>query len=80
MNIQEMRAKSVADLKTELVELQKEQFNLRIQITSGQGNNTARTTVVRKDIARIKTLINEKISDIGDNLVVDNATQEEGAK
>ena len=80
MNIQEMRAKSVADLKTELVELQKEQFNLRIQITSGQGNNTARTTVVRKDIARIKTLINEKISDIGDNLVVDNATEEEGAK
>jgi large subunit ribosomal protein L29 len=60
MNVSEMRAKSVAELKTELVELQKEQFNLRLQVASGQNKNTARVNSVRKDVARIKTLINEK--------------------
>lgn len=60
IKVSEIRSKSVVDLKAELLELQKEQFNLRIQVTSGQNNNTARLNTVRKDIAKMKTLINEK--------------------
>lgn len=54
-----MRGKMLPDLKDELIGLQKEQFNLRIQVTSGQSTNTARMRTVRRDIARIKTLIKE---------------------
>ena len=45
---------------TQLTELQKEQFNLRFQAAGGQLENTARVQVVRRDIARIKTLMNDR--------------------
>ncbi len=59
---------SVADLKTktadqlseQLVELKKEQFNLRFQRASGQLENTARVRQVRREIATIKTILGER--------------------
>ncbi len=59
MKIADVRAKDAAALKGELMNLRKEQFNLRIQRTSGQLQNTARVRAVRKDIARIKTVLAE---------------------
>lgn len=57
--VADFRSKSVAQLKQQLLELRKEQFNLRFQAAGGQLENTARVRVVRRDIARIKTLLNE---------------------
>jgi len=51
----EIRAMSDEELKSKLMELKKEQFNLRFQKASGQLENTARIRQVRRDIARIKT-------------------------
>jgi large subunit ribosomal protein L29 len=51
----EVRAMSDEELKNRLLELKKEQFNLRFQKASGQLENTARIRQVRRDIARIKT-------------------------
>jgi len=60
-----MKAETVRDLSPDqlgdrLLELKKEQFNLRFQRASGQLENTARVKVVRRDIARIKTILGEK--------------------
>ena len=55
----ELRAKSVKDLNKSLLELRQEQFNLRMQRSSGQLSNPARFKAVQKDIARIKTVITE---------------------
>ncbi len=60
MNAQELRAKSVDDLKGELLARLREQFNLRMQKGSGQLSRPDRVRAVRREIARIKTLINEK--------------------
>lgn len=54
----ELKTKSPAELEAMLLGLRKEQFNLRFQRATGQLANTARVTVVRKDIARISTLLN----------------------
>ena len=51
----EVRAMSDEELKSKLLDLKKEQFNLRFQKASGQLENTARIRQVRRDIARIKT-------------------------
>ena len=48
-----------AELETELLELRKEQFNLRMQNSTGQMNNTSRFKVIRREIARIKTQMND---------------------
>ena len=48
--------KTPDQLKSDLVQLQKEQFNLRFQRATGQLENTARVRAVRRDIARIKTM------------------------
>ena len=48
-----------AELATELLELRKEQFNLRMQNSTGQMTNTSRFKVVRREIARIKTQMND---------------------
>ena len=48
-----------AELATELVELRKEQFNLRMQNSTGQMTNTSRFKVIRREIARIKTQMND---------------------
>ena len=49
-----------AELNAELLELRKEQFNLRFQKANGQLENTARARVVRREIARIKTILTER--------------------
>ena len=56
----EMRGKTESELKDELVELRKEQFNLRMQRAIGQLGNPARFKEIRKEIARIKTVLGEK--------------------
>jgi large subunit ribosomal protein L29 len=58
--IGEFRDKSVDQLGDELVRLKKEQFNLRFQRASGQLENTARFRVVRHDIARIMTMLQQR--------------------
>ncbi|MEE9446366.1 MAG: 50S ribosomal protein L29 [Arenicellales bacterium] len=59
MNASELRTKSSDDLQKSLVELRQEQFNLRMQRSSGQLANPARFKAVQKDIARIKTVMTE---------------------
>jgi len=56
----DLKAMSTDQLQDELIKLKKEQFNLRFQKATGQLENTARVTEVRKDIARIKTLQRSK--------------------
>jgi len=56
----DVRAKSTEELNDQLLQLKKEQFNLRFQRASGQLENTARVQVVRRDIARIKTILGER--------------------
>jgi large subunit ribosomal protein L29 len=60
MKAADVRAKSVDELKSELTELRKEQFNLRFQRASGQLENTSRVRAVRRDIARIMTVLGER--------------------
>ena len=59
---EELRAKTSDELKTKLVELKKEQFNLRFQVASGQVENPSRARIVRREIARIKTILNHQAS------------------
>ncbi|MBP2311066.1 50S ribosomal protein L29 [Azospirillum soli] len=56
----DVRSKSTDELNDQLLQLKKEQFNLRFQRASGQLENTARVQVVRRDIARIKTILGER--------------------
>ena len=60
MKAADVRAKTSDELKTDLVGLKKEQFNLRFQRASGQLENTTRVRVIRRDIARIRTILNER--------------------
>lgn len=60
MKASELREKSVEDLNKQLIELLKEQFNLRMQKSTGQLSQTHLTGQVRRDIARVKTLLTEK--------------------
>ena len=55
MNASDLRAETVDQLSDRLLQLKKEQFNLRFQRATGQLEGTARMSVVRRDIARIKT-------------------------
>ena len=57
MKAEELRGKTPDELKQQLLELKKEAFNLRFQQASGQLENTARRRQVRRDIARIKTVV-----------------------
>ncbi|MEE1569136.1 MAG: 50S ribosomal protein L29 [Alphaproteobacteria bacterium] len=57
--VADFRAMSADELGTKLVELKKESFNLRFQAASGQLENTSRVDMVRRDIARIKTVLGE---------------------
>ena len=59
MKVEELRKKNSSELQNELQELLKEQFKLRMQKSSGQMSNTARFKSLRRDIARIKTVMNE---------------------
>ena len=60
MKAEDVRAKSDDELKEQLLNLRKESFNLRFQAGSGQLKNTSRVREVRRDIGRIKTILNER--------------------
>jgi large subunit ribosomal protein L29 len=60
MKTAELRAKTKDELEQELIGLRKEQFNFRFQKSTGQMENTGRVSLVRRDIARIKTVLNEQ--------------------
>ena len=60
MKVAEARGMDVEKLDDEVMKLKKEQFNLRFQRATGQLENTARVRQVRRDIARIKTIMAEK--------------------
>ena len=58
--VEELQAKSVTELNEDLVAAKKELFNLRFQNVTNQLDNTSRIKEVRKNIARIQTVISEK--------------------
>jgi large subunit ribosomal protein L29 len=60
MNAKELSGKTPDQLRENLVALKKEAFNLRFQQATGQLENTARMNAIRKDVARIKTVLNQK--------------------
>jgi large subunit ribosomal protein L29 len=60
MNATELKAKSADELNEELLSLLKEQFNLRMQHSTGQLEKTDQLKKVRRSIARVKTILTEK--------------------
>ncbi|MDG1116958.1 MAG: 50S ribosomal protein L29 [Flavimaricola sp.] len=60
MNATELRDKTPDQLREQLVALKKEAFNLRFQQATGQLESTARMRSVRRDVARVKTILNQK--------------------
>lgn len=60
MKAAELRSKTQDQLKDELIGLKKEQFNLRFQAAAGELTNAARFKQIRRTIARIQTVMNEK--------------------
>ena len=60
MKFSELKTKTAEELSTELIGLRREQFNLRMQRGAGQLANPMRFAAVRKDIARIKTILTER--------------------
>ena len=60
--VEDLKAKSAADLNEELVAAKKELFNLRFQNATNQLDNTSRIKEVKKNIARIQTIIAEKVN------------------
>ena len=66
MEVQELRNKSVDELNDELVALRREQFNLRMQQATGELAQHTQHRHVRKDIARVKTVLNELQRAVGE--------------
>jgi large subunit ribosomal protein L29 len=60
MKIADVRQMSTDQLEDEILKLKKEQFNLRFQRATGQLENTSRVRVIRRDIAKMKTVAREK--------------------
>jgi len=60
MKTSELRTKSEADLQQEILSLTKAQFGLRMQVATQQMTNTSEFRKVRRDIARVKTVLTEK--------------------
>ena len=60
MKASELRTKSEADLQQEVLSLTKAQFGLRMQVATQQMTNTSELRKVRRDIARVKTVLKEK--------------------
>ena len=60
MKIEDVRAKNNDELETELMALKKEQFNLRFQRATGQLENTARVRFIRRGVAQIKTILQQR--------------------
>lgn len=65
MKVKEVRQLSEVELNNRLTELKAELFNLRFQLATGQLDNPLRIKTVRKDIARIKTIVRERELGIG---------------
>jgi len=61
MNAKEMRALSAEELKTKMSEAREELMKLRFQVISGQLSDTSRLPVIRKEIARMQTILNEQV-------------------
>jgi len=60
MNAHDLRDKTPDQLREDLVNLKKEQFNLRFQAATGSLENPARMKTVRRDVAKVLTVLNEK--------------------
>ena len=60
MNASEVRDLTVDELKGKLLQLKKEQFNLRFQAASGQLEKTDQVSKIKRDIARVKTILGQK--------------------
>ncbi|HBB28085.1 50S ribosomal protein L29 [Sedimentibacter sp. zth1] len=60
MKAKEIREKTVSELNQSLVELKTELFNLRFQLATGELENPLRINKVKKDIARVKTILRER--------------------
>jgi len=65
MKVNEIRQMTDQELNHELLDLKNELFNLRFQLSTGQLDNPMRIKAVRKDIARVKTIIRERELGIG---------------
>ena len=63
IDLKEMRAKSSPDVQKILDDLLEEQFKLKLQAATGQLSNTSQFKNVKKDIARLRTILNEKSND-----------------
>ena len=59
---EEIRSKTIDELSEQINDLTKEAFNLRFQAASGQLENTSRVRQVRRNLAQVKTILNEKKS------------------
>lgn len=67
MKADELKAKSPDQLRDQLVALKKEAFNLRFQKATNQLENTARIRQVRRDVARVNTVLNQKAAEAAAN-------------
>ena len=67
MKAQDLKAKTADELRDELIALKKEAFNLRFQAATNQLENTARMRAVRRNVARVKTVLNQKAADAAAN-------------
>lgn len=67
MNAAELKDKTPDQLRDQLVALKKEAFNLRFQQATNQLENTARIRAVRRDVARVKTVLNQKAAEAAAN-------------
>jgi large subunit ribosomal protein L29 len=63
MKADELKTKTPDQLRDQLVALKKEAFNLRFQQATGQLENTSRMRIVRRDAARVKTILNQKAAE-----------------
>jgi large subunit ribosomal protein L29 len=62
MKVSELKEKSLSELNKELISLLKVQFSLRMQLATQQLSDTSRMKMIRKDIARVKTIMTQKAS------------------
>jgi len=67
MTAEDLKAKTPDQLRDQLVALKKEAFNLRFQKATNQLENTARIRAVRRDVARVKTVLNQKAAQAAAN-------------
>ena len=67
MKVEELKNKTLDQLKSILIDLKKESFNLRFQKANGQLENTARVKVVKRSVARVLTLISNKAKNDSEN-------------